>query len=60
MVIKAGSSPQHVVQKAFGMLSLSGEKLVVLNGVDEQSLPHYLYGYSMPYGQEAVVESVPK
>lgn len=60
MVIKAGSSPQHVVQKAFGMLSLSGEKLVVLNGVDEQSLPHYLYGYSMPYGREPVVESVPK
>lgn len=60
MVIRAGSSPQHVVQKAFAMLSLNGEKLVVLNGVDEQSLPHYLYGYSMPYGGEPVVESVPK
>ncbi len=57
MVIKAGSSPQHVVQKAFAMLSLSGEKYVVLNGVDEHSLPHYLYGYNMPYGGEAVVEN---
>jgi polysaccharide chain length determinant protein (PEP-CTERM system associated) len=60
MVIKAGSSPQHVVQKAFTALNLTGEKHVVLNGVDEQSLPHYLYGYSMPYRGEALVEGVPR
>ncbi len=58
MVVKAGSSPQHVVQKAFAMLSLTGEKHVVLNGVDEHSLPHYLYGYNMPYGGDTVEETV--
>lgn len=58
MVIKAGSSPQHVVQKAFTLLGLTGEKYALLNGVDEHSLPHYLYGYSMPYGGEPVEEAV--
>ena len=58
MVIKAGSSPQHVVQKAFAMLGLTGEKYAVLNGVDEQSLPHYLYGYSMTYGSDPVEGAV--
>jgi polysaccharide biosynthesis transport protein len=60
MVVKSGSSPQHVVLKGFAMLGLSGERHVILNGVDEQSLPHYLYGYSMPYGEGSVVESVPR
>lgn len=60
MVVKAGSTPQHVVQKAFTMLGLAGEKQVVLNGVDELSLPHYLYGYSRLYGEEPVLETVPK
>lgn len=60
MVIKAGTTPQHVVQKAFTLLGLAGERQVVLNGVDELSLPHYLYGYSMLYGEEPVLEGVPK
>jgi polysaccharide biosynthesis transport protein len=60
MVIRAGSTPQHVVQKAFTMLGLAGERQVVLNGVDELSLPHYLYGYSRLYGEEPVLEGVPK
>lgn len=60
MVVKAGTTPQHVVQKAFTLLGLAGEKQVVLNGVDELSLPHYLYGYSMLYGEEPVLEGVPK
>lgn len=60
MVIKAGATPQHVVQKAFTMLGLAGEKQVVLNGVDELSLPHYLYGYSSLYGEEPVLEGVSK
>jgi polysaccharide biosynthesis transport protein len=60
MVIKAGTSPQHVVQKAFAMLNLTGERFVVLNGVDEQSLPRYLYGYhDVSYGGEPVVMSLP-
>lgn len=58
MVIRAGSSPQYVVQKAFAMLNLTGERHVVLNGVDALSLPHYLYGYKMPYSGEPVVETV--
>ena len=60
MVVKAGSTPQHVVQKAFTMLGLTGEKQVLLNGVDELSLPHYLYGYSMLYGEEPVLEGARK
>lgn len=60
MVIKAGSSPQHVVQKAFAMLGLTGERQVVLNGVDELSLPHYLYGYSMVYTEQPALETIPK
>ena len=60
LVIRAGSSPKHVVQKAFAMLDLTGERQVVLNGVDEQSLPHYLYGYSMSYHEEPVLADVPK
>jgi polysaccharide biosynthesis transport protein len=60
MVVKAGTTPQHVVQKAYTLLGLAGEKQVVLNGVDELSLPHYLYGYSMLYGEEPVLEEVHK
>ncbi len=60
MVIKAGSSPQHVVQKAFALLGLTGERQVLLNGVDELSLPHYLYGYSMVYGEQPVLEPISK
>ncbi|MGE0645948.1 MAG: GumC family protein [Nitrospira sp.] len=60
MVVKAGTTPQHVVQKAFTLLGLAGERQIVLNGVDELSLPHYLYGYSMLYGEEPVLEGAPK
>lgn len=60
MIVKAGTTPQHVVQKAYALLGLAGEKQVVLNGVDELSLPHYLYGYSMLYGEEPVLEEVHK
>lgn len=60
MVVKAGTTPQHVVQKAFTLLGLAGERQVVLNGVDELSLPHYLYGYSMLYGEEPLLEGAPK
>ena len=60
MVIKAGSSPQHVVQKAFVLLGLTGERQVLLNGVDELSLPHYLYGYSMVYGEQPALEPISK
>ena len=47
MVIRAGTTPKHVVQQAFTMLRLSGEAYVILNAVEEQSMPAYMYGYSM-------------
>ena len=47
MVIRAGTTPKHVVQQAFTMLGLSGEAHVILNAVEEQSMPSYMYGYPM-------------
>ncbi len=46
MVIRAGSTPKHVLQKAFLMLGLTVEKQVILNGVDPSNMPHTIYGYS--------------
>jgi polysaccharide chain length determinant protein (PEP-CTERM system associated) len=45
MVIRAGTTPKHVVQQAFTMLGLSGEACVILNAVEEQSMPPHMYGY---------------
>ena len=47
MVIRAGTTPIHVVQQAFTMLRLSGEAHVILNAVEEQSMPSDMYGYHM-------------
>ena len=47
MVIRAGTTPKHVVQQAFTMLRLSGEAHVILNAVEGQSMPSYMYGYPM-------------
>jgi len=47
MVIRAGTTPKHVVQQAFTMLRLSGEAHVILNAVEEQSMPSDMYGYHM-------------
>jgi len=47
MVVRAGTTPKHVVQQAFMMLRLSGEAYVILNAVEEQSMPPYMYGYSI-------------
>ena len=47
MVIRAGTTPKHVVQQALTMLRLSGEAHVILNAVEEQSMPSYMYGYHM-------------
>lgn len=45
MVIRAGTTPKYVVRQAFTMLRLSGEAHVILNAVEEQSMPSYMYGY---------------
>lgn len=58
LVIRAGHSPKHLVQKAFTMLSLTTRRQVILNGLDVQSMSHYLYGYSMSYGRDRSVENV--
>ncbi len=57
-VIRAGHSPRHLVQKAFTMLGLTAQRQVILNGLDVQSMPNHLYGYTVPYGRDLSVESV--
>jgi polysaccharide biosynthesis transport protein len=57
-VIRAGYSPKHLVQKAFMMLGMTGQRQVILNGLDAQSMSHHLYGYTMSYGPDRSVESV--
>lgn len=47
MVIRAGTTPKHVVQQAFTMLRLNGEAHVILNAVEELSMPSYMYGYPL-------------
>jgi polysaccharide biosynthesis transport protein len=47
MVIRAGTTPKHVVQQAFKMLGLSGGAHVILNAVEERSMPTYMYGYPL-------------
>ena len=47
MVIRAGTTPKHVVQQAFTVLGLSGEAQVVLNAVEVQTMPSAMYGYAM-------------
>lgn len=53
-VIRAGSSPKHLVQKAFTMLGTTAQRQVILNGLDVQSMPNHLYGYAMPYGDRSI------
>jgi capsular exopolysaccharide synthesis family protein len=57
LVIKASSTPKHVVQQAFTMLGLTTEAYVILNAVEAQSMPAYIYGYPMTYGAERSVGS---
>ena len=52
MVIRAGTTPKHVVQQAFTMLRLSGEAHVILNAVEGQSMPTYMYGYPMFHNEQ--------
>lgn len=56
-VIRAGHSPKHLVQKAFTILSQTAQRQVILNGLDVQSMPNHLYGYTVPYGRDLSVES---
>lgn len=58
LVIRAGYSPKHLVQKAFTMLGLTTQRQVILNGLDAHSMPNHLYGYTMPYGRDRSVENV--
>ena len=58
LVIRAGSTPKHLVQQAFTMLGLTTEAHVILNAVETQSMPAYIYGYPMAYGDERSIGSV--
>jgi hypothetical protein len=58
IVIRAGSTPKHIVQQAFTMLRLTTEAHVILNAVEAQSMPAYIYGYPMTYGNERSVGSI--
>ena len=52
LVIRAGVTPKQAVQQAFAMLGLTTEAQVILNAVETQSMPPYLYGYSSVYSGE--------
>jgi succinoglycan biosynthesis transport protein ExoP len=58
LVIRAGYSPKHLVQKAFTMLGLTAQRKVILNWLDAQSMSHHLYEYTVPYGRDRSIESV--
>jgi len=58
VVIRAGATPKHVVQQAFTMLGLTAEAQVILNAVEAQSMPAYMYGYPMTYGRERTVGTI--
>jgi len=60
LVIRAGATPKHVVQQAFRMLGLTTEPLVILNAVELQSMPTYIYGYPMSHGGERSIETMAK
>jgi succinoglycan biosynthesis transport protein ExoP len=60
LVIRAGTTPKHVVQQAFRMLALTTDTLVILNAVENQSMPNYIYGYPMPHGGERSTETIAK
>jgi polysaccharide biosynthesis transport protein len=57
LVIRAGTTPKHIVQQAFTMLGLTSEAHVILNAVESQSMPAYIYGYPMTYGSERSIGS---
>ena len=52
LVIRAGHSPRHLVQKTFAMLGVTGQRQVILNAVDARRMSHQLYGHSSTYRQE--------
>jgi succinoglycan biosynthesis transport protein ExoP len=57
LVVRAGTTPKHIVQQAFNMLGLTTEAHVILNAVESHSMPAYIYGYPMAYGGERSIGS---
>ena len=54
VVIRAGTTPKHVVQQAFNMLGLTTEAHVILNAVESQAMPSYIYGYPTSYPERSI------
>ncbi len=55
-VIRARYAPKHLVKKAFTMLGSTLQQQVILNWVDAKSMSHNMYGYTMPYESDHLVE----
>lgn len=60
VVIRANSTPKPAVEQALKMLGQKVDTLAVLNRVENASMPHYMYGYAMSYGEERTAETVSK
>ena len=61
LVIRAGATPKHIVQQAFKILRLKTEALVILNAVETQSLPDYIYyDNPMPSGGGQSIKTRPR
>ena len=56
VVIRAGTSPKHLVQQAFMVLGVTAERQVILNGVDPKSMSQRHYGYALPYEKDRSIQ----
>lgn len=56
LVVRAGSTPQQVVQRALNRLRIKTQAHIILNAVEPQTLPYYMnYSY---YGKPAETQRV--
>jgi len=56
VVIRAGTSPKHLVQQAFTVLGVTAQRQVILNGVDPKSMSQRHYGYALPYNLDRSIK----
>lgn len=58
LVIRAGTTPKQMVQKAYSMLGVTTDKQVILNAVEADTMPNYIYGYGASRGTEPPIKIV--